>query len=386
MTRSAFVSTYPPRHCGIATYTQHLATAVGGREIVALHPSDLPSPYPLEVHHRLRVSEPEEFPRTAASLRGCADVVSIQHAFGIWGPDETAVLDFADALEVPAVATFHNVPASPTPEQHRVIAGLAAGVLGSVALSNAAAALLADLYGVDPADITVLPHGIPDLPFLDAETVKPAVGMGGRDVLLSFGLLGPGKGIGLALEALPAIIASRPTTMYVVLGITNPSLAPDAAEAYRAALAAQADKLGIGAHVQFIDRFVGRVELTRWLEAADVIVAPYTDPGKSASGTLPYALGAGRPVVATAFLHARELLADGRGVLVPHGDPAALAAAVVGLLEDTEGRLAMGRLAHEHSRSMTWWQIGARHRELLLRIASAPVPRRDTRRPPGRLA
>jgi len=174
--------------------------------------------------------------------------------------------------------------------------------------------------------------------------------------------------------------------MYVVLGITNPDMQPEAAEAYRAGLVARADRLGVSSSVQFIDRFVGRVELTRWLEAADVIVAPYTDPGKSASGTLPYALGAGRPVVATDFAHARELLADGRGVLVPHGDPAALAAAVVGLLEDPERRLAMGRLAHEHSRSMTWWQIGAIYRDMLLRVATAPVPRRDTRRPPGRLA
>ncbi len=386
MTRSAFVSTYPPRHCGIATFTQHLATAVGGREIVALHASDLPSPYPLEVHHRLRVSEPEEFPRTAAALRSCADVVSIQHAFGIWGPDETAVLEFSGALEVPAVATFHEVPASPTPEQHRVIAGVASNVSGTIALSRAASALLTDVYGVDPGSVTVIPHGIPDLPLLDAETVKPAVGMGGRDVILSFGLLAPGKGIELALEALPRIVERRPRTTYVVLGATNPNLSLEAAAAYRAALVAKADKLGVGAHVQFIDRFVGRVELTRWLEAADVIVAPYSDPGKSSSGTLPYALAAGRPVVATDFAHAREVLGDGRGVLVPHADPVALAGAIAGLLEDPERRLEMGRLAHEYSRSMTWWEIGARHRELLVRIASAPVPRRDTRRAPGRLA
>ena len=386
MTRSAFVSTYPPRHCGIATFTQHLATAVGGREIVALHASDLPSPYPLEVHHRLRVSEPEEFPRTAAALRSCADVVSIQHAFGIWGPDETAVLEFSGALEVPAVATFHEVPASPTPEQHRVIAGVASNVSGTIALSRAASALLTDVYGVDPGSVTVIPHGIPDLPLLDAETVKPAVGMGGRDVILSFGLLAPGKGIELALEALPGIVERRPRTTYVVLGATNPNLSPEAAADYRAALVAKADKLGVGAHVQFIDRFVGRVELTRWLEAADVIVAPYSDPGKSSSGTLPYALAAGRPVVATAFAHAQEVLGDGRGVLVPHADPEALAAAVAGLLEDDERRLEMGRLAHQYSRSMTWWEIGARHRELLVQIASAPVPRRDTRRVPGRLA
>ena len=386
MTRSAFVSTYPPRHCGIATFTQHLATAVGGREIVALHPSDLPSPYALEVHHRLRTSEPEEFPRTAATMRGCADVVSIQHAFGIWGPDETAVLEFSRALEVPAVATLHTVPSVPTPEQHHVISALAASVSGVVALSQSAADLLTGVYGLDPAQVTVIPHGIPDLPLLDAEGIKPAVGMGGRDVLLSFGLLAPGKGIELALDALPAIIAARPTTTYVVLGTTHPDIPPEAAEAYRTALVARAAGLGVGGHVQFIDRFVGRVELIRWLEAADIIVAPYSDPGKSASGTLPYALGAGRPVVATAFAHARELLADGRGVLVPHGDPAALAAAVVGLLDDPEARLAMGRLGHEHSRAMTWWQVGATYREMLATVATAPIPKRDTRRPPGRLA
>ncbi len=386
MTRSAFVSTYPPRQCGIATFTQHLATAVGGREIVALHASDLPSPYPLEVHHRLRTSEPEEFARTAATMRGCADVVSIQHAFGIWGPDETAVLEFAEALEVPAVATLHTVPAAPTAEQRQVIAGLASYVSGVVALSQAAATLLTEVYGIDPGRVTVIPHGIPDLPLLDAETIKPAVGMAGRDVLLSFGLMAPGKGIDLALDALPAIIAARPATTYVVLGTTNPDMSPEAAVAYRAGLSAQAKRLGVGDQVQFIDRFVGRVELTRWLEAADVIVAPYTDPGKSASGTLPYALGAGRPVVATDFAHAREVLADGRGVLVPHGDAAALAGAVVGLLDDTEGRLAMGRLAHEHSRTMTWWQLGAIYREMLVKVATAPIPRRDTRRQPGRLA
>ena len=278
------------------------------------------------------------------------------------------------------------MPAAPTPEQHRVIAGLAANVAGTIALSQASAALLTGVYGVDPGNVTVIPHGIPDLPLLDAETIKPVVGMGGRDVILSFGLLAPGKGIELALEALPGIVAQRPRTTYVVLGTTNPTLSPDTAEAYRAALVAKADKLGVSAHVQFIDRFVGRVELTRWLEAADVIVAPYSDPGKSSSGTLPYALAAGRPVVATAFAHAREVLGDGRGVLVPHADPGALAAAVAGLLEDDERRLEMGRLAHEYSRSMTWWEIGARHRALLVQIATAPVPRRDTRRVPGRLA
>ena len=195
MTRSAFVSTYPPRHCGIATFTQHLATAVGGREIVALHASDLPSPYALEVHHRLRTSEPEEFPphRGDCGLRRRrlhpARVRDL-------GARRGTVLEFVRALEVPAVATLHTVPASPTPEQHHVIAELAANVAGRGPVAGGGP-VLAEVYGLDPAQVTVIPHGIPDLPLLDAETVKPAVGMGGRDVLLSFGLLAPGKGIEL---------------------------------------------------------------------------------------------------------------------------------------------------------------------------------------------
>jgi glycosyltransferase involved in cell wall biosynthesis len=369
MIRTAFVSSYPPQHCGVATFTHHLAAAVGGREIVALHAADLPTPYPLEVHHRIRRDDPEDYLRTARGLRACADVVSVQHRFDIWGgEDGGSVLDFVQALDVPAVATLHGVPGSPTRNQRLVLAELVRRTAATVVLSRSAEKLLTRTYGVDPLRLEVIPHGIPDLPLAGAATVKPAVGMAGREVILSFGLLGPGKGCELALTALPAVVAARPTAMYVILGATQPGILRREGEAHRESLVSLVAELGMGGHVQFVDRFVGRVELTRWLQAADVIVAPYADPGQTVAGTLAYAMGAGRAVVATPFAHALELLANGRGVIVPPADAAALAMAIVALLADPDERAAIGRRAHEDTRSMTWWHVAAQYRDLFGRV------------------
>jgi glycosyltransferase involved in cell wall biosynthesis len=379
MIRTAFVASYPPRHCGVATFTHNLAAAVGGREIVALHAADLPTPYPLEVHHRIRRDDPEDYIRTATSLRACADVVSIQHDFGIWGgEDGDSVLAFAGALAMPAVATLHAVLGAPSPRQRLVLAELVRGMAATVVMSRSAAAVLTAVYGVDPLRVEVIPHGIPDLPLVDSATVKPAVGMAGRDVLLSFGLMAPGKGFEVALAALPAIVEARPNATYVILGATHPDVIRRDGEAYRESLVALVDQLGMGGHVTFVDRFVGRVELTRWLEAADVILTPYLDLAQSAAGTLSYAMAAGRPVISTPFAHAAELLANGTGVLVPPAAPAALAAAVVALLDDPGTLAAMGRRAHEHSRTMTWWEVAAKYRSLFGRVVASPARRRPS--------
>ncbi len=381
MIRTAFVSTYPPRQGGVATFTHHLAAAVGGREIVAIHAEDLPAPYPLEVHHRIRRDELDDYPRTAEALRVCADIVAIQHEFGLWGGEHgESVLDFAAALEIPAMATLHSVPASPTGPQHDVLAELVRRVAATVVMSSSAATLLAERYGADPRRIHVIPHGIPDLPLQDAATLKPAVGMAGRDVLLSFGLLAPRKGYELVLAALPEIVAARPDTTYAILGVTHPDIAVTDGEAYRESLVTDVKKRKLGSHVQFVDRFVGRVELTRWLEAADVIIAPHTDDGHRASGTLAYAMGAGRAIVSTPHPYALDLLADGGGVIVPAGDPSTMAAAVIELLGDTEARDAMGRLAHERSRSMTWWNVADQYRTLLARVQASPARGRTSYR------
>lgn len=380
MARTAFVSTYPPRRCGIATFTSDLGRVMGDREIVALHPPEQASPYPLEVHHRIRRDEPADYTRTARSLGACVDVVSIQHEYGIWGDhDGEVVLDFVRSLDVPAIATLHTVLREPTPRQRAILVELVQGVKATVVMSRSAATLLTSAYGVDPGRIQIIPHGVPDLPMVRSETTKPAVGLAGRDVILSFGLLGPGKGYELALDALPAVVAEHPATCYVIVGATHPDLIRLDGEGYRASLIDRVKRLGLTDHVRFIDRFVGRVELTRWLESADVFVTPYPNLDQIVSGTLSYAMGAGRAIVSTPYTYAAELLAEGRGLLVPPGSPDALAAALNNLLEDDELRGAIGQRAYDYSRGMVWSEVGAEYRQLLARVAAdLQVPRSPT--------
>jgi glycosyltransferase involved in cell wall biosynthesis len=282
------------------------------------------------------------------------------------------VLDFTRALTVPAVVTLHTVLRHPTPGQRAVLLELLRLAAATVVMSRSALNVLAATYGVDPGTVDVIPHGVPDLPLVESRTIKPALDLAGHDVILSFGLLGPGKGLELVLDALPAIVAARPTVCYVVLGATHPSHLASEGEAYRRALEDRVARLGLGRHVRFVDRFVGRVELTRWLEAADVFVTPYPDLEKTVSGTLSYAMGAGRAVVSTPYAYATELLADGRGVLAAPGSPVAWADALVRLLEDDAHRAVIGRRAHEQTRPMVWSSVGAEYRRLFARVAAAP--------------
>ena len=298
------------------------------------------------------------------------DVVSVQHEYGIWGgEDGEYVLDFIRALDIPAVATLHTVLRHPTNRQRAILTELVHEAAATVVMSRSAAELVTTAYGIDPRRLDVIPHGVPDLPLVDSATVKPAVDAAGRDVILSFGLLGPGKGYELAIDALPTVVAAHPTALYVIVGATHPDLLRREGEAYRDALKARIQRLGMGDHVRFVDRFVGRVELMRWLEAADVFVTPYPNLDQIVSGTLSYAMGAGRAIVSTPYTYASELLADGRGVLVAPGSPDALGSALSDLLGDDDRRAAIGRRAYEHSRSMIWSHVGLGYRRVFARVA-----------------
>jgi glycosyltransferase involved in cell wall biosynthesis len=374
--RTAFVSTYPPRRCGIATFTSDLSRVIKDREIVALHPPEQAAPYPMEVHHRIRRDEPSDYLRVARSLRGCVDIVSVQHEYGIWGgEDGESVLDFVGALDVPAIATLHTILRKPTPRQKAILVDLISMVRATVVMSRSAATLLTTAYGVNPSKVDVVPHGVLDLPMVGSDTIKPGLGLAGRDVILSFGLLGPGKGYELVIDALPAVVAKHPKVQYVIVGATHPDLIRREGEAYRTALTDRVKKLKLGDHVQFVDRFVGRVELTRWLESADVFVTPYPNLEQIVSGTMSYAMGAGRAIVSTPYAYAAELLADGRGVLVPPASPDKFADALNRLLADPSRRAAMGQRAYEHTRNMIWPEVGTQYRHLLERIvAERSVP------------
>jgi glycosyltransferase involved in cell wall biosynthesis len=239
----------------------------------------------------------------------------------------------------------------------------------TVVMSQSAADLLETAYGVDRRRVHVIPHGVPELPFVDPVTVKPALGVEDRKVILSFGLLGPSKGYELALAALPDVVAAHPEVLYVIVGETHPDLVRRQGEAYRESLVSIVERLGLKDHVRFVDRYVGRVELTKWLEAADVFVTPYPNLEQIVSGTMSYAMGAGRAIVSTPYPYASELLADGRGVLVPPASPVALSAALNGLLEDPALRAMIGGRAYAHSRRMVWSAVGNAYRDLFATVA-----------------
>lgn len=367
----AFVSTYPPQRCGIATFTADLAAAVGRPTIVALSPPDGSFAALPEVRHRIRRDEPADYLRAARWLDGTGTrVVSVQHEYGIWGgPDGASVLDFVGALRTPVVATLHTVLAAPTPSQRRILAKLVHLADATVVMSSSAADLLMRSYSIDPARLEVIPHGVPDLPFVDPDTVKPQLGLEGRTLILSFGLLGPGKGYEAAIAAMPAVVQADPTALYAIVGATHPELLRREGESYRTHLQALATSLGVADHVRFEGRFVDATELSTWLTAADIFVTPYPNLDQIVSGTLSYAMGAGKAIVSTPYAYARERLAGGRGRLVAPGSPAALAEALIELCLDPAARAVHGRRAYQYSMGMHWSEVGAAYRRLFDRVA-----------------
>ena len=326
------------------------------------------------MRHRIRREVLDDYLRVARTLdEGRVEVVSIQHEFAIWGGDDSAyALDFIRALATPAVVTLHQVPRQPTPAQRSVLVGLVEAARATVVMSCGAASLLATGYGVDAARLDVVPHGIPNLPLVEPDSVKPRLGLEGRSVILSFGLLAPAKGFETVIAAMPAVLRADPSACYVILGVTPPDQLRRDGEAYRRSLEAQAVGLGVADRVRFVDDFVGRVQLGLWLEAADVFATPYRDLDQAVSGALAYAMGAGKAIVSTPFAHASELLADGRGRLVPAGSAEGFADALTGLLGDPGLRATLGRSAYDHSREMVWWKVGAAYRRIFDRVAGRP--------------
>lgn len=315
----------------------------------------------------------------AEALNDCGvEVVSLQYSAPVWQGDAgNFVLDFVRSLRVPMVATLHDVPLRPTPAERSILTELVERARATIVMSESAAAAMTSACGVPAGALEVVPHGVPHLPQVSAETIKPRLGLQGRNVILSFGLLSPGKGCEAVLEALPAVVEAVPAACYVILGATEPSCLAVDGEAYRAKLEAGVAARGLSGHVRFIDRFVGRVELANWLEAADVITTPYPDLDRTGAATLSYAMAAGKPIVSTPYPYATEMLAPDRGRLVPAGSAEALAEALIDLLESPEARASIGRRAYEHSRDMVWWEVGSRYRRIFDRAMSEAAAARS---------
>jgi glycosyltransferase involved in cell wall biosynthesis len=367
--RVAFVATYPPRRCGIATFTRDLASAVGNSEVSVIHPPDQTLLYPVEVKAKIRRDVLADYRLAGRRLSRSVDVVSIQHEFGIFGgADGEHVLALAESLDVPFVVTLHTLLRRPSFNQRRILAALSRRAAALAVMSRTARELILESFDVDPARLRIIPHGVPDLARMGPLTARAELGLGSRPLVLSFGLIGPGKGYELAVEAMTEVRESVPEALYAVVGATHPQELINHGETYRGGLEDLVRALRLEDNILFVNRYLSPAELGRWLLASDVVVTPHPNLEQIVSGTLSYALGAGRPAVSTPFAYAREVLAEGRGLLVPPDSPAALAQALTSLLTDPARRAEMGRRAHELGRQMVWPQVGAAYRELFTEI------------------
>ena len=357
--RIALLGNHTPRRCGIATFTDDLARALsqdrpGAEVLVAAMNDGHAYAYPAQVQLAIEQGDLDAYEAAADEFnaRGI-DVLSVQHEFGIFGgPAGSHLLTLLRRVRAPIVTTLHTVLERFTPEQLAVVEELAALSAGIVVMSERAVRFLA-AQGVPREKIAFIHHGIHRVA-ADRDAEKARLGLSGRTLVLTFGLLSPGKGIETAIRALPRAVRDFPDTTYLVLGATHPHVRGQHGEAYREQLERLATELGVAAHVRFDNRFVDRDELARCLAAADVCLVPYPKPEQITSGTLAYAVGNGRAVVSTPFWHAEELLAEGRGVLVPFQDPAALGATLCETLGDPDRRAVIERRASAFGKQMHW--------------------------------
>ena len=371
-----YISTYPPRRCGIATYTAHLAAAVsatgtlGPGLVVALEADGHRHAYPQPVIEVLPSHDLPAYLRVADRInRLGAALVSLQHEYGIFGGEAGEyVLSLLRRLHMPVVATLHTVLARPDPPYRRVMEEIAAQAVELVVISRAARDILQQVYGVNPRRITVIPHGAPQPDPQRRRAVRRQLGLQGKIVLCTFGLLSRGKGIEYVLEALPEVVASFPQVVYLVVGQTHPVVRSKEGESYRHELMAMVERLHLEGHVQFVDRYLSESELIDYLLATDIYITPYPGDQQVSSGTLAYAVGMGKVVVSTPYPYARELLGDGTGVLVPYRDSRAIARALGALAASPEVRRELARRAALRGAGMGWHQVGKAYARLFTRV------------------
>ncbi len=366
---AAFIGNHLPRRCGIATFTHdlHRAVSIARRTLdtcaVAITDPGHTYDYPLAVRFQIQEEKISDYIAAAEFLNNEKfDVVSLQHEYGIFGGDAGGnILELLTRLEMPIVTTLHTILQEPTARQRDVMSKIVAASTKVIVMSEKGRELLRSVHDLAPHKIEMIPHGIPDFPFLETHNAKMKFGYDGKMIILTFGLLSPSKGIETVIDAMPGIIKACPNAVYIILGATHPKLVRHQGEAYRESLMARVRQLEIDDHVVFIDQFVDQTTLLDFISMCDVYVTPYLNEAQMTSGTLSYSFGLGKAVVSTPYWHAKELLSDDRGVLVPFGDVKAMSIQISGLLTNDVRRHAMRKRAYAASRSMTWAQTAKRY-------------------------
>ena len=372
-----FMGSFPPRECGIATFTKDVVDSFdscfqGISDVVAIdEPGGDARVYDRQVATRLVQEHRFSHKRAAAYANSHpAAVVNVQHEYGLFGgPDGEWFLDFLDALEKPSVVSLHTVLPEPTQDHRMVARRICDRATAVVVLSETGKDILTHGYDVDPDKVHVIHHGVPDVPFRPTAGAKLAFGFAGRTIVSTFGLISRGKGIEYAIEAMRAVVAKHPEVLYLVLGQTHPGVRRHEGESYRATLVDAIAKNGLEEHVALVDRYLAFEELINYLGATDVYLTPYLNPVQIVSGTLAYAVGVGKAIVSTPYLYAKELLADGRGYLADFRDSESLAERINALLDDPWLRRATERRAYRFGRRMIWQNVAYEYGKLFQRMA-----------------
>ena len=371
-----FIGNYIPRQCGIATFTNDLLQAVSNElpksNCRALAMNDTPTgyPYPNQVRFELNANRLKDYSLAAEFLNiNKVDIVCLQHEFGIYGGDHgNYILTLLHNLHMPIVSTLHTLIPNPQPKIKKIIVTIGRLSDRLIVMSHQAKKLLKEDYGIPAEKVNVIHHGIPDVPFIDPNFFKDQFGVEGKKVILTFGLINPGKGIETMIDALPKIVKNHPNVTYIVLGTTHPNVKKEHGESYRYSLQIRARALGVEDHIIFHNRFVELEELCEFLGSADIYVTPYINKEQIASGTLAYALGTGKAIISTPYWYAEEILKDGRGILVPFKNPEIIADHIINLLDNEIEANIMRKKAYMFSRDMVWKEVARNYIETFAEV------------------
>jgi glycosyltransferase involved in cell wall biosynthesis len=377
-----FLGSYPPRECGIATFTKDVVDSYDQRylaksKIISIEEPDAPPrSYPAEVVAHLVQDDRSSYRRIADFINEhSCDALNIQHEYGLFGgQDGEWIVDLIALVRKPVIVSLHTVLPEPSTEHMRVTRTICATASAVVVLSATGRDILVDRYGVDPKKINVVHHGVPDVAFRETDMPKGAFGLHDRKVISTFGLINSGKGLEYAIEAMRDIADHHPEALYLILGQTHPVVRRNEGEIYRESLEKMVADYGLADNVQLVDRYLDFDELVRYLQATDIYLTPYLNPVQIVSGTLAYAIGCGKAVVSTPYLYAQELLAHGRGFLVNFRSAASIAQTIVSLLDDPALRSSTERRAYRFGRRMTWPNVAGDYGALF----SSLLPLRQT--------